>query len=235
MTIKNNSEKWICVFLITLFSIVASLLLTWAASADGLRMESLIPALGVPLIVAPTASFWIATMMLRIHELNRQLEHLARHDHMTALLTRRAFFEEFEASGARKTGSIIVADIDRFKTINDTYGHQIGDRVIREVASILKDKGEPDGISARFGGEEFVSFYPGECLQHAEIRAEAIRSAVENQSIQVSGKELGFTLSIGVDFFDGTRPLDQVLHAADQALYEAKRTGRNRVVCNAAG
>ncbi|MCK7615707.1 GGDEF domain-containing protein [Roseibium sediminicola] len=234
MTIKNSFERLLFVFVTTLVSVTASLLLSWAASANGLDRATLIPAVGVPLMVAPTVSFWIATMMLRIQDLNRQLLFLARHDDMTALLTRRAFFEEFGTTGTSKAGSIIVADIDRFKAINDTYGHKIGDRVIREVANILKDKGKSDGISARFGGEEFVSFYPDECLQHAAIRAEAIRSAVENQSIQVSGKELGITLSIGVDFFDGTRPLDEVLHAADQALYEAKKTGRNKVVSNSA-
>lgn len=233
MTIKNNFEKWLFVVLVTLVSVTASLCLSWAASEDGLHRAALIPALGVPLFVAPTASLWIATMMLRIQELNRKLVYLARHDHMTALLTRRAFFEELDALGTAKTGSVLVADIDRFKSINDTYGHQIGDQVIRQVASIFISKGEPNGISARFGGEEFVLFFPGESLQHAKIRAEAIRSAVENQLVRISEQDLGFTLSIGVDYFDGTRSLDQVLHAADQALYEAKRSGRNRVVCSA--
>ncbi|POF28414.1 GGDEF domain-containing protein [Roseibium marinum] len=230
MTIRNNTEKWVFIFFVSLVSVGGSLLLTWIAAPDGLNPDSLVPAIGVPLMIAPVVSLWFAGMMLRIQELNRQLEHLVRHDQMTSLLTRRAFFDNFEELGMKNSGSILVADIDRFKTINDTYGHQIGDRVIREVASILKARSKPDGFAARFGGEEFVSFYPGECIQHAEIRAETIRAAVESQTIQVSGRELSFTLSIGVEFFDGSRPLDQVLHAADEALYEAKREGRNRVV-----
>ena len=230
MTVKNETEVAVFVFVVTFVSVAASLLITWAFSPNGLEKSALIPALTVPLVVAPVTTLWVAKLMLRIHKLNRQLEYLVRHDQMTGLLTRGAFFEKLEKLDRAKTGSVMMLDIDKFKMINDTHGHHAGDRVIRQVADVLKDKTKPDGSAARFGGEEFVTFYPDECIQHAEMRAEAIRQAVESQSVLVSGKELRCTLSVGLGIFDGTRPLDEVLRSVDEALYEAKETGRNRVV-----
>ncbi|MFD3191774.1 GGDEF domain-containing protein [Sedimentitalea sp. HM32M-2] len=230
MTIRNDTEKWVFVLFVSLVSVAGSLLITRLMSPGGLDIRSIVPAVAVPMIVAPMVSLWVARMMLRIHQLNRQLEFLLRHDQMTGLLSRAAFIEQLENQDMSGPGTVMMIDIDRFKAINDTFGHQTGDRVIRTVSQILQEKSQPDGAAARFGGEEFVTYFPGACVQHAELRAEAIRAAVESQTIQVDGRELSCTLSIGVDTFDGTRPLDQVLRAADEALYEAKNTGRNRVV-----
>ena len=225
MTIKNNFDKWMFVLLVTAASVAGSLLLVGLFTEHGLEPEFIVPAILVPMIVAPIATLWMAQMMLRIHALNQQLRFLVRHDQMTGLLNRGAFFEGIGG----KSGAVMMLDIDRFKVINDTYGHHAGDLIIRQVATILKEKSEPEGSAARFGGEEFVTFYPNECLAHAELRAEAIRSAVESQSVLVSGKSLSCTLSIGVDVFDGSRPLDEVLGSADAALYRAKTSGRNRI------
>lgn len=230
MGIKTKSDVVVFAIIVTLGSLCASLLLTWAVSGNGLTPHGLIPATLVPSIVAPLASFWIARMMVRIHELNQRLEFLLRHDQMTGLLTRAAFFQGIEQESGAKNGAVLMADIDRFKSINDTFGHHAGDCVIREVSNILRQGAEPDGLAARFGGEEFVAFLPDADLRHAELRAEAIRAAVENQSISVEGSDLSCTLSIGVEVFDGSQPLDDVLRAADQALYMAKSNGRNRVV-----
>lgn len=225
MTIKNNFDKWLFVFLVTAASVAASLLLVGLFTEHGLEPEFIGPTILVPMIIAPIATLWMAKMMLRIHALNQQLQFLVQHDQMTGLLNRGAFFERVEG----KHGAVMMLDIDRFKAINDTHGHNAGDLIIRQVASILKEKSEPAGAAARFGGEEFMTFYPDECLAHAELRAEAIRSAVESQSVLVSGKTLSCTLSIGVDVFDGSRPLDEVLSSADAALYRAKISGRNRI------
>ncbi|WP_428524546.1 GGDEF domain-containing protein [Roseibium sp.] len=230
MTVKNETEMLIFVLLVTFVSVAASLLLTWIFAPNGLETAALIPAVTVPLLVAPVTTLWVGKLMLRIHKLNEQLAHLVRHDQMTGLLTRVAFLEEFEQSGQTNTGFVMVLDIDRFKEINDTHGHLAGDLIIREVANILKDNTRPDGSAARFGGEEFVTFYPDTSIQHAEMRAEAIRCAVERQDVLVSGRELNCTVSVGLEVFDGSRPLVEVLQSADEALYKAKETGRNRVV-----
>ncbi|MEX0285111.1 MAG: GGDEF domain-containing protein [Paracoccaceae bacterium] len=230
MRIAKATQKWVFVAVVTAVSLFSSVAITYLVSSSGLTRSALIPSVGVPMIVAPLMAYWAANMMLRINELNRHLEHLLRHDQMTGLLNRRAFLERLETPGQMPSGTVLFADIDRFKSINDTYGHAVGDQVIRDVATILKTKSEPDGLAARFGGEEFVTYYPDDCVQHAHIRAEAIRSAVENQSMVVDGKVLKYTLSIGLDVFDGKRSLDDVLQAADEALYNAKRSGRNQVM-----
>ncbi|MBO6603985.1 MAG: GGDEF domain-containing protein [Roseicyclus sp.] len=230
LKVRNTTEKWVFVAIVSTISISASVILTGLTAPFGLREGALLPALLVPLCVALPTSLWTAGMLLNIHRLNRRLEYLVSHDQMTNLLNRSHFFRRFDVLGAGTTGAIMIADIDSFKSINDTYGHRAGDAVIHRIAAILQRGVEPDGFFARFGGEEFVGYLPGEEMEHAQFRAEAIRAAVESQSIRVSGQDLSCTVSIGVQLYDGTCPLDQVLHAADEALYEAKTAGRNRVV-----
>ena len=230
MRIRTSADKWIFVVAVTAVSVLLSLVVTSFVSPVGLTAEVVLVAITVPSCVAPCVALLMAKMMLQIHTLNRQLERMVRHDQMTGLLTRGAFFERVADVAEPRPGAVLLSDIDRFKEINDTFGHDAGDQVIRSVGQTLLDDAKPEGVAARFGGEEFVSFYPDLDLEHAELRADAIRSAVENQSIRVSGRDLSCTLSIGVGYFDGHQPLDEVLQRADEALYAAKGEGRNRVV-----
>lgn len=211
-------------------SIVASIVITWAVAPMGLTMNAIVPALLVPSVVAPAASYWGASLILRIHVLNQKLEHLVRHDHLTGLLNRGAFFDCFSRAGVPQTGSLIMIDIDHFKSINDTYGHQMGDLVIQKTAEILTGKSEPEGIVARLGGEEFVVFCADMKPEDANALAEEMRRAAETLSISFKGQILNYTISIGVAVLDGKTKIDDALHSTDEALYEAKRQGRNIVV-----
>lgn len=215
--------------LVSTISVVGSLIVTWLVVPDGLTKQALYPAILVPLIVAPVTTVWVGNTMLRIQRLNTRLEYLVRHDHMTGLWNRRHFFEQFSKREGDLKGAITVFDIDQFKSINDAYGHQTGDIVICDAARTIKAFVEPDGFVARFGGEEFVSFCPNETLQLGTMRAEKIRNAIEERSVEVKDGEVSYTLSAGVTHFDGVRNVDDALKEADKALYLAKNAGRNKI------
>ncbi len=125
---------------------------------------------------------------------------------------------------------MLFIDLDHFKSINDTYGHAVGDDVLRAVAQTLKDTVRRSDLVGRIGGEEFSVFLPNTQLQGAQQLAETLRVAIENIDIQVEGVRLKITASIGVAAKTFAQESMQVIQQhADQAMYEAKRGGRNRV------
>lgn len=161
----------------------------------------------------------------------------ATHDFLTQLLNRAGIMEalaqEMNRSDRREgVFSVVLADIDHFKKINDTYGHATGDQVLREVAARMKASLRSYDIAGRYGGEEFLLILP-DCDELAAIHAaEKIRKAVASTSIESLGETHTATISLGVS----TRPpgisADALLCAADAALYEAKSLGRNCVKVN---
>ncbi len=177
-----------------------------------------------------------ALAKIRIQGLNQQLKQISRIDGLTGLYNRRFWQERFELEykltfRTRSPISIIILDIDHFKRVNDNYGHQAGDTVIKTVAKIIMEQTRETDMSGRFGGEEFVSILPDTTKDNARILAERIRVAAENKLIQYEMFEIKVTLSVGVAEFDEqyTTP-SQWLEAADKALYTAKNSGRNQTV-----
>ncbi|MEX0305622.1 MAG: GGDEF domain-containing protein [Leisingera sp.] len=229
LAIRSKSQKWYFVASITIISLAVSWLVTALTAPEGLTRASLVPSTLAPLLIAPLASHWAAGRLLEIHVLNEKLLHLAAHDQMTSLYSRDHFFRLIAGLGSGFQGSFLLADIDRFKSINDTHGHQAGDEVIRFVAGVLKDGVQPGGIVARFGGEEFVACLPDVPLTAAAETAEAIRLAVGAQPLAFGAEGLLCTVSIGLGYNDGSRTVEAVLREADEALYEAKNSGRNQV------
>ena len=157
-------------------------------------------------------------------------------DPLTGLKNRRGLeraVEETLAQGAGLTGTaLLVADIDHFKRINDTYGHLLGDKVIRAVAQVLHSNIKGRDTSARIGGEEFAALLPGTTLDGAKALAEQIRAGVARGRIHRGERDEnigGVTLSIGLAVADSSETLEQLFARADAALYEAKNSGRNRV------
>lgn len=172
----------------------------------------------------------------RLKEARDAMEHLARHDGLTGLLNRRAIYQMAQAELARArreitTLSVIMLDLDFFKKINDSFGHPTGDETLRVVAGALEaNKREYDG-AGRWGGEEFLILLPNTGLENAAMVAERVRSAIDSISLQAGGARVHVQASLGVACLrpDGADSLDEVLSQADQALYQAKRAGRNRV------
>ncbi|MBL8196727.1 MAG: diguanylate cyclase [Blastocatellia bacterium] len=159
----------------------------------------------------------------------------ATRDPLTGLSNRNYFRNElkkFVSLSARynRALSVIMLDIDFFKKINDTYGHDVGDNVLKSVAEILMRHVRTHDVAARFGGEEFVMLLPETSLGGAVVVAERIRTAVENVDFNSAGCRHNVTISIGVAEYlgDGT-DVEEVIKKADEALYKAKSSGRNRV------
>jgi diguanylate cyclase (GGDEF)-like protein/PAS domain S-box-containing protein len=170
---------------------------------------------------------------------NRRLEILAAQDGLTGLANRRAFDETFARELARAARdaqplSLLLADVDRFKAYNDTYGHPAGDDVLRQVALLLETAARrPGDLAARYGGEEFAAVLPATDTKGALRVAELFRTSVENLKLQHVGSTSGVvTVSVGLASVLGARegyvPAD-LLRRADEALYAAKAGGRNRV------
>ena len=169
--------------------------------------------------------------------IHKRTEKLAFTDPLTELYNHRYFQETLSNELIRslrykKKLSLMMIDIDFFKKFNDTYGHLVGDKVLRHVAKIFKTSiREQIDTVARYGGEEFVVILPETSLDGAKNFAERIRVAVERSRVLNEGKELSITLSIGVScsFITDCKIPSDLIAAADLALYEAKDTGRNRV------
>jgi diguanylate cyclase (GGDEF)-like protein len=176
---------------------------------------------------------------LEVEATNRALQRAATRDPLTDLLNRRAFAELGEPIHRRARGghgepvTALLLDIDHFKSINDRFGHAVGDKVICAVAATLRDGVRPQDVVSRHGGEEFAVLLPGSDAEHASVIAERLRIQVETRCEAAFGAVhagLRVTVSIGVgDTVIGGATLDALLDEADSALYRAKRGGRNRV------
>jgi diguanylate cyclase (GGDEF)-like protein len=155
------------------------------------------------------------------------LTQLYNHDYFQNILS-----QEF-ASARRHNRilSMILIDIDHFKKFNDTWGHQVGDQVLREVARIIKDNCRSDDTVARYGGEEMTVILPMTCLNEAGLVAERIRLAVENHRVTHEDEQLQVTISLGLATMDSKTTADakDLIRLADMALYQSKAEGRNRV------
>jgi len=173
----------------------------------------------------------------RLQDLNERLRHDAWTDPLTGLANRACFEDVFctwfeQACGNGKSLGVLFLDADHFKQVNDTFGHSAGDEVLRRLGRIVSRSCPQNALSARYGGEEIVCVLQDVGLATAVAKAEEIRNAVENEIIEVDGKLIPLTVSLGAVAMDrgaGFEQPEQLLAAADRALYEAKRTGRNRV------
>jgi len=182
-----------------------------------------------------------ATLRRRGEELTRlvaektvELERLAREDGLTRVCNRRHFDERLNqlVAQARSNGgvpAVAMFDLDHFKAINDARSHQVGDLVLKRFAELLRES-FPDGVVGRYGGEEFIVALPGADRARAAARAESLRRRVEGEDWGAFDAGLAVTVSAGVAGADSGDTSAQLIRTADARLYEAKRSGRNRVV-----
>jgi len=164
---------------------------------------------------------------------NETVERLARTDELTGLANRRTLDEALQREIARAERradnlSVIMADLDRFKSINDEYGHNAGDQVLAAAAAVFGSQLRRYDLAARYGGEEFVFLLPGTSSAEATIVAERVRKKVEQIKIPACPRQV--TISLGVASWCGGETAEALVARADAALYEAKTAGRNRVV-----
>ncbi len=216
----------------SLFVVIETLHLTHiAVQPPAIYLPLAIPAILVPALIYP-----LLRAIRRHHELRAELERLAHIDALTELPNRRAFFEFARTVVKRQTivGSPLAAlmiDVDKFKTINDSFGHDHGDMVLRRVAATILAEvtgaEAPRWIVARLGGEEFVALVDGLAPSAIARLAERIRNQV-HRSVGAGERLEPVTVSLGVAFRKQGQGIDKLLKAADDAVYAAKRAGRDR-------
>jgi two-component system, cell cycle response regulator len=173
-----------------------------------------------------------------LEEKNKELERLSISDGLTGLFNHRHIHgllaDEFErVARSHDCMSVAMFDLDHFKNVNDTHGHQAGDRVLVELADILREVARDVDRLGRYGGEEFMALLPETCIDDAAVFVERVRREVARTPFDVGGSEpLHMTLSAGVATYphEVITDVESLVRHADQALYAAKETGRNRVI-----
>jgi diguanylate cyclase (GGDEF)-like protein len=154
-------------------------------------------------------------------------------DPLTGIANRRSFLENLEgaisfAQRHQTPLSIIMADLDDFKSVNDTFGHNAGDQVLQVFATLLMENSRQEDLAARFGGEEFIMTLPGTGAEEAAVLGERLRC--DWKEMTPPGFIIRVTASFGVSAYQPGAPIESFVERADQALYEAKRLGKNQVI-----
>ncbi|NLM45113.1 MAG: GGDEF domain-containing protein, partial [Clostridiales bacterium] len=173
-------------------------------------------------------------------KIQEKLKFLATIDSLSGLYNRAVFMDLAQKEFARAKSdneelSLLIMDLDNFKTINDTFGHAAGDEAIREIGKIIKTSFRKTDIVGRIGGEEFAAVLKNASLEEAKMVAEKFRETVAKRKVVYGEQEISFTISIGVASIGGNTDINDIeiiLKMADDALYKAKSKGRNCVVTN---
>lgn len=186
-------------------------------------------------LVVTIGILFISNMTLGRYQ--RKLEVMASTDKLTGAANRQVFEEYFhqaldKANLSQTPISVLLVDIDHFKKVNDSYGHSIGDLVLKTVTNLLRSQLKQQDILCRWGGEEFLVLLPEMDLSHAAELAERFRDSISQRELKVNGVHIAITVSIGVAEYQKLEPAEDLIKRADLALYQAKEAGRNQVVLN---
>lgn len=246
----TNVQIFRRVFLVTVVSVASSYAVTLLAvrfvygvdpaivvTASELERFALALSIFVPLLVCPLVSYRASRLVRDLRIARRDLEVLAQTDQLTGLFNRRGFDAAAQASleAARTAGrpvAVMMCDIDHFKTLNDNFGHGFGDKSLIHVADVLRGLAqEGNFIVGRQGGDEFVMMLPGIAQTEASEVAEALRRACAKRAFDGDIAYGGIAVSVGIAVSANAQAsLSALLRRADVALYDVKRSGRNRVV-----
>lgn len=228
------------VVLITLAAVIASVMITVVINkliGRELTGGGVLIAVAAPVMIAPSISWFFVGLMMRIHQLEEEARAIATYDMLTHLLTRRAFLTSCESAfqiAKRNKSPLSVAyiDIDNFKKLNDTHGHGGGDEVLKSLGLNINKYKRASDLAGRIGGEEFALAFPDTNLEGAIHMAEKLCQIVRSSSVAYETKVIEYTVSIGVNTSGkkGDEDLYQILKHSDEALYQAKRAGKDRVV-----
>lgn len=216
-----------------------SVTVTAAAVLSNLALQSVLipsdmlgqirfPGSVIALALAAPVSFFVGLRLRDIHRLTLDLRQAALHDPLTGAVTRARFYERAAEIG-NVPMTLIVADIDHFKASNDRFGHLAGDTALRQVATTLIRNCRREDVVARFGGEEFLILLPGTTLVDGARVAERLCARLRGKPVLIEGEHLPVTASFGVATVESPAAMDAAIAAADDALYAAKRAGRNQV------
>jgi len=220
------------------FLLLRPLLFKLAAPADGVQPEAgMVAALSQLVVLESTLALVLVAfgaLMLANEFITNELRHLAEVDPLTNVFNRRAFLTLLDKaiSNAQRTQTtlpVLLMDLDHFKKVNDSWGHRAGDEVLRHFVTLAQRCLRKEDVMGRLGGEEFAIFLPNASASGAMAVAERLRALVEAQPVVTEQHTIAFTVSIGVTSCSGGELADTALQRADEAMYQAKERGRNRV------
>ncbi len=199
------------------------------------RSLSLVLAVVVPATVAPILAALHVPVYFRLEAAEAQLRELATTDELTGLHNRRYIVESAAREISRvkrnpEVFSIALIDVDDFKLVNDRMGHAAGDLALQTVAAICARGCRGSDVVARYGGEEFLLLLPHTGVDGARLLSERLRAAIEGASVTSSRGSIRVTASFGITEYRGEATISEVIERADEALYAAKRAGKNRIV-----
>lgn len=223
-------------------AIIAMLACTWVLIAGPLNLfplridfsqatDAASFRLGVGMIAL--GAFAVSTINAAWREANNELRYIASHDALTGLLNRGAFMQRLSARVTKEQGRfcLLMLDIDRFKAVNDTYGHMTGDRALQALALRIQMHMQPSDFAGRLGGEEFAIVINQSLAGGTAELAESLRVSIAKASVTSDqGEEIRFTISMGLTEGTAGEDVSLLLSAADSALYAAKHGGRDRIV-----
>lgn len=241
-TIDVSAESWGRVVVIALAGTVVCVVATLFVDSfnfDGMDRSRLIQAMAVdillPTFLALPLLILFSTKLRELAIANRRLTVYASTDGLTQIMNRAAFATLVEAyltdirTKSDAHGALLIIDADDFKSVNDNYGHDQGDKALITIAQTISSVLCTPEIVGRLGGEEFGVFLPGADREHAVAVAEEIRNKVSEAGFAPLGRNAKLTVSIGAAVFQETLPFGTLFRGADQQLYAAKHAGRNRV------
>ena len=210
-------------------------LLAWAGVIHGFQQANYAVLIWPAAFIATVIQYFYALEYHRRYHLEKALEKLSYTDMLSGLYNRRYFIETFNYMLSRSKLSklpliLMIGDIDRFKSINDQYGHPAGDEAIKTISSVIQEKVGVKGIAARIGGEEFGILLPDTDAKQALKIAEEIRAAIAQQVITLpADTHFSCTISIGIAVSKSESTVSTLFKEADQSLYKVKHAGRNGV------
>ncbi len=184
------------------------------------------------LVVTVSTMVYVSFLYIIEQEKNKALlEYNINHDQLTGLYNRRFFYTAIETiRKSTRLFSLAMVDLDNFKRINDTYGHECGDEVLKALSGVFTESLGENDIAVRWGGEEFILFMPGIDVKEAEGRLEHMLEKIRACKVRFEDKTVTFTATIGLASCDDPLKYEQVINEADQNLYYGKNNGKNRIV-----
>lgn len=230
MQLRLKSRLDVTWFMISITSVSAlgCTILLYVLLSPELSRQVYLPGLMIVVILTMPITYFVGANLLENTRLTEALEQAADHDVLTGAATRSHFFRQISRL-PQGPHAVIAVDIDRFKSINDQYGHDVGDEALKHVTSVLRENCRNVDIVARFGGEEFILLINQADKASGLSAAERLCRVLPEHPLEVSGETLRLTASFGVAELSPYAEVQDVLKHADLAAYRAKAEGRNRV------
>ncbi|MGV3464672.1 MAG: diguanylate cyclase [Heyndrickxia sp.] len=233
---KLNTKLWFKNFyLLTYTNFIFTFTILYLIGESKILKE-LLPIFWVFSYVAGFFSLYLVEYLTKSFKLFKMYKEQSTQDFLTGLNNYRKFDDKYnslilDSKEKLQKLSVLYIDIDHFKKVNDTYGHNNGDEILQQLSQILKDSTEHEDIVSRNGGEEFTVLLPNSSIERATSVAEHIRMSIENHHFMLTnGKSIRITVSVGIaNFPESTNNIEEIIDLADKALYMAKNSGRNRV------